>query len=78
MKALSRREFIGEDRADVSRQKAAVGVMSSMAKLERFDATKLLPNPPRQPELTLEQQAAMFESFAVGHNAKWQRNQSER
>lgn len=78
VQALARLEYIGPDRADVGRQKAALGMMSTMAKLDDFDASCLLPNQPPKRELTLEEQAEQFEKFAARWNARWQPNQSER
>lgn len=72
LKALSRVDYIGPERADVSRQRAAIGVMSSMAKLPAgYSANWMLPNPPETPEQTPEEMLAALESLGKTHNAKW-------
>lgn len=69
-RALNRLEYIGEDRADKSRQLAALGVMSSMTKLGTYDPTNLLPNPPPKDEQTAQEMYAAFADFSGRHNAK--------
>lgn len=70
---LGRLETIGDDRRDKGLALAALGIMSSMgAKLDGFDASKLLPN---RREQTVDEQFQQFLTYSQQRNAKWQ-NQS--
>lgn len=64
VKQIRETDFIGEDRADRSRQLAAIGVMSSLVKLNGYDTNALLPNPPPEKLQTVEEQFAAMLAFS--------------
>lgn len=71
-------EYIGPDRNDMGRAKAAEAqLIAAGAKPHDIRREYLLPNPPQEPELTLEQQAEQFDRMAKVHNKQWQQSQLE-
>lgn len=65
---MSRKWYIGEQRADIGRAKAAYFVGSCMADPKGYDPSQLLPNPPDETE---QDDLATMEAIARQLEAQW-------
>lgn len=77
VKALSRSEPVGPDRNDLGRVKAAVGVMTTMAKLGDYDPNNLFPIPQPERDTTDDEQFVNAELLGSAIDRQWQPNQLE-